>query len=303
MAILVWRLLLVAPDPVTVRGAADNIGFAVAVDVKRVHVGTALTEFSGMELPGCLAVRFFRLFPPAIRAHDVQPAIAVYVSDAQAVRETEGAGNGFARDRSVFLELGLVSRELVFGPKARRCLHHLFFRGICRIFQTHEPADHLRWDFVFLQSVHGFLGNLECRRDARLADGVYFPGGGSIFAWREPGHLTFVILVLGLPAHDQHALAVAEQIEVLRRLVTGAVPDLALFPQALLLARIFVPVAGRAGEAEDDHARHSVTINIIPPARQAFAVSVLIPLGVVLGGPDLVHFPTRAAKDSRKGNE
>ena len=69
---------------------------------------------------------------------------------------------------------------------------------------------------------------------ARLADRVHLPGLGRVAAGREPGHLAFVVLALGLPAHDQHAVAVAEEVGVERRLVAGAVPDLVLGPVARL---------------------------------------------------------------------
>ncbi len=70
---------------------------------------------------------------------------------------------------------------------------------------------------------------------ARLADRVHLPRLDGIAAGCEPGHLAFVVLALGLPAHHEHAMAVAEKIGVERRLVAGAVPDLVLRPVAAAL--------------------------------------------------------------------
>ena len=123
---------------------------------------TASPSLAGWNVQGVLALR-----PDSGCSHQPpvqitsEPAVAVQVADAQAVREPEGAGDGLARA-------------------------------------------------------------------ARLADRVHLPGLRRVAAGREPGHLAFVVLALGLPAHDEHAVAVAEEVGVERRLVAGAVPDLVL---------------------------------------------------------------------------
>ena len=78
----------------------------------------------------------------------------------------------------------------------------------------------------------------------RNVPGMTFPGLlGSLIACisqgscgvaprRESGHLALVVLALGLPAHDQHAVAVAEEVRIEGRLVAGAVPDFVLRPVA-----------------------------------------------------------------------
>src|SRR5206468_440846 len=78
----------------------------------------------------------------------------------------------------------------------------------------------------------------------------------------EPGHLALILFTLRLPAHDQDALAVAEQIDVLRRLVAGALPDEVFLPVPRLAARVLVPVAGGAREADDDQVRPAVVVDI-----------------------------------------
>src|SRR5207302_6334968 len=107
---------------------------------------------------------------------------------------------------------------------------------------------------------------------ARLADRVHLPVLRRILAWREPGHLPFVLLALGLPAHDQDALAGAEQVEVLGRLVAGTVPDRVLLPQAGPAHGILVPVARLAGEGNNNEVGVAVAIQVLGPAAKALAV-------------------------------
>ena len=127
---------------------------------------------------------------------------------------------------------------------------------------------------------------------AGLADRVHLPGLRRVAAGREPGHLAFVVLALGLPAHDQHALAVAEQVGVERRLVAGAVPDLVLGPVARLALGVFVPVGGLAGEADDDLVGPAVAVDVVGPAGHALAVAVQA-VAVIAGLADVVLVPGR----------
>src|SRR5207245_6806303 len=122
----------------------------------------------------------------------------------------------------------------------------------------------------FLRARH-FLARL-----ARDTDRVHLPELCWIFTRAEPSHLSLVFLAFRLPAHDQHALAGAEQIDVLRRLVAGAVPNRVLLPMAgqPALAGVLVPVARSAGEADDDVVRPAVAVDVIGPASEAFTVSL-----------------------------
>src|SRR5262249_45904357 len=100
------------------------------------------------------------------------------------------------------------------------------------------------------------------------ADGVHLPKLRRVFAGPEPRHLPLVFLALRLPTHHQHALAGAEEIDVLRRFVAGTVPDHVLFPVPLLALRILVPVARRAGETNDDIIRPAVAVDVVRPAAE-----------------------------------
>src|SRR5204862_1971518 len=87
------------------------------------------------------------------------------------------------------------------------------------------------------------------------------------------------------------ALAGAEQVDVLRRLVAGAVPDFVLLPVAVGPFGVLVPVARLAGEADDDDVLPAVAVEVLGPAAEALAVDVLVAVAVVLAGADLVHLP------------
>src|SRR5207245_7122047 len=69
-------------------------------------------------------------------------------------------------------------------------------------------------------------------RRARFADLVHLPGLGRVLTGSEPRHLSFILLALGLPAHDEDLLAGAEQVGKKRRFVAGALPDDARLPVA-----------------------------------------------------------------------
>src|SRR5258708_1327591 len=79
------------------------------------------------------------------------------------------------------------------------------------------------------------------------------------------GHVALVLLALGVRAHDEGALTVVEEVRVLRRLVTGAVPDDVFLPVARLALRVLVPVARRTGEADDDQIRPAVAVDVFRP--------------------------------------
>src|SRR5581483_7232537 len=105
-----------------------------------------------------------------------------------------------------------------------------------------------------------------------------------------------------LRAHDQGPLAGAEQVRVLRRLVTGAVPDDVLLPRPRLALRVLVPVGRLAREADDDLVRPPVTVDVVRPAEHALAVArqavavVALLLGrlvEVVDAADRVHLPVR----------
>src|ERR1700722_19138754 len=81
----------------------------------------------------------------------------------------------------------------------------------------------------------------------RLADRVHFPRLRGIAAGREPGHLPFVVLAFGLPAHHQHSMAITEKVGIKRRLVAGAMPDLVPGPVARVSFGVFVPSGRLAG--------------------------------------------------------
>ena len=95
------RLLDVGPDAELVGRAAEDVGLAVAVEVVGEHVGAGVAEVGRVERPrlvGRLGVG--RLLPPAAGADHVEPAVAVDVADAEAVREADRAGDRLARLRS-----------------------------------------------------------------------------------------------------------------------------------------------------------------------------------------------------------
>src|SRR5205823_5804939 len=94
----------------------------------------------------------------------------------------------------------------------------------------------------------------------RLADRVLNPRFGRIGIGREPGHLALVAarLFFGLPAHDEHAVTSAEQIDILRRLIAGTVPDLMLCPETVATFGVLVPVGGLAGKSDHDQVRPAV---------------------------------------------
>src|SRR6185312_13806356 len=101
----------------------------------------------------------------------------------------------------------------------------------------------------------------------------HFPGLCRVLAGREPGHLAFVVLALGLPPHDEHPPAVAEQIGVEGSLVAGAVPDLMSGPVARLSFRVFVPDRGNAGETDDELVDPAVAVHVVTPAGHARAIA------------------------------
>src|SRR5206468_1419605 len=69
--------LLMPPDAVEMRRAAEDIRLAVAVHVVGEHVGARIAQVSWVELPGRLAVIPGRLLPPAAGADYVESAVAV----------------------------------------------------------------------------------------------------------------------------------------------------------------------------------------------------------------------------------
>ena len=79
-----------------------------------------------------------------------------------------------------------------------------------------------------------------------------------VAAGLEPGHLAFILLALGLPAHDQNATAVAEQIGVQGGFIAGAGPDFVPGPVALLAPGVFVPEAATPGKP--------ITISSVQPS-------------------------------------
>src|SRR5262245_30183197 len=167
------------------------------------------------------------LFPPASGADHVEPAVAVDVADAQAMRELLRAG------------------DLLPGAGDRfAILHH--------------------------------------RRDAWLADRVHGPRLGRILARFKPRHLPFVTLAFGLPAHDDDTLTVAEQVDVLRSLVAGAVPDFVLLPKSIaVLTGILIPGERLAREIDHDHVRVAVVIEVVYQEAKDMAVNVLFALRVI----------------------
>src|SRR5262249_53268765 len=85
---------------------------------------------------------------------------------------------------------------------------------------------------------------------ALLADRMHFPRLRRILARSEPCHLTRIAgLVDG---HDENTLALAEQIDKLRRLVAGRLVNQMLLPVARLALRVLIPVAWLAGETNDE---------------------------------------------------
>ena len=127
---------------------------------------------------------------------------------------------------------------------------------------------------------------------ARFADRVHFPGLGRVLAGGKPGHLALVFLPLRLPAHDQDALARAEQVGIERCLVTGTVPDQVFFPAAGLSPGVLIPVAGLARKTDDDVVRPAVAVQVFCPAGKALTVAVGS-IAIFAHGPDLVHLPVR----------
>src|SRR5438128_686928 len=96
-------------------------------------------------------------------------------------------------------------------------------------------------------------GNRLARR-TRRADGMHFPKLRRVFSRREISHLPFVafhLLVFRLKTHDENALAGAEQINILRGLIAGAVPDYMFLPHSLGALGILQPVAWNAGKVDD----------------------------------------------------
>src|SRR5207244_4230774 len=90
-----------------------------------------------------------------------------------------------------------------------------------------------------------------------------------------------VLLPLRLPAHDEDALAGAEEVDVERRLVAGAVPDEVLLLRPRPALRVLVPVARLAGEADDQQVRPAVAVEVVRPAGEALAVALRVELAVL----------------------
>src|SRR5262249_44901152 len=112
-------------------------------------------------------------------------------------------------------------------------------------------------------------------RLARLADGMRFPRLRRVLAGRQPGHLALLVvaLALGLDSHDQDTRLIAEQVDVLRRLVAGVVVQDVFLPVPRLVLGVLVPVTDPAGEANDDQVRPAVAVDVVGPAAEAFAVA------------------------------
>src|SRR5262249_26324067 len=125
---------------------------------------------------------------------------------------------------------------------------------------------------------------------AGRTDRVHLPGLGGVAPRGEPGHLALVVLPLRLPAHDQHAPAVAEEVDVERGLVAGAVPDLVLGPVARLAPGILGPVGGSPRERDDELVDPAVAVDVIGPAGHALAVTAQA-IAVIARFPDLVLGP------------
>src|SRR5262245_39482007 len=80
------RSLQKRPDAIFVRGARHDIRLAVTVEVVGKHIGTSFAELGGVKPPrsrGFGAVG--GLLPPTARTDHIEPAIAVYVADAEPV--------------------------------------------------------------------------------------------------------------------------------------------------------------------------------------------------------------------------
>jgi hypothetical protein len=97
---------------------------------------------------------------------------------------------------------------------------------------------------------------------------------GSSRVGREPGHLPLIVFALGLPAHHQHALALAVQVGIQRRLVAGRVPDFMLLPGAGLVLRVLVPVARRTGEADDDLVHPAIAVEVVGEDGERLAIAL-----------------------------
>ena len=123
-----------------------------------------------------------------------------------------------------------------------------------------------------------------------------------IAARREPGHLAFVVLALGLPAHDEHAMAVAEEVGIERRLVAGAMPDLVLGPMARLALGVFVPERRHSRKTDHDLIDPAIAVDVVRPAGHALAIAVqaiavIARLANVLLAPAWCFIPRVADQD------
>ena len=121
----------------------------------------------------------------------------------------------------------------------------------------------------------------------RVADRVHFPWLGRVFAGAEPDHDA-----ARLGTHEQHALAGAEQVGILRRFVASTLRDDVRFPVSFLALGIFVPMARSAGEADDDKVRPTVAVEIVGPASEALAIAARA-IAEVAGLANLVLLPVR----------
>src|SRR5579875_472418 len=203
---------------------AEDVGFAVAVDVISEHIGAGVAELGWVELPRSV-VELGRLLPPTGGADHVEPAVTVDIASTQTVSKTKRTGN-----------------DMAFG--------------------------------------------------AWLADGVHVPQLSRVCSRGEKGHLTFILFALGLPTHQQDALAIAEQINVSRCFIAGAVPDHVFFPVTLLALRIFIPVTRCSRETDHNQVRPSVAVEVVGPTGKGTAVDIFVAFSVVVfAGANPVRLP------------
>ena len=290
--------LAVAPPAL----AGDEVGLAVAVDVLEVcgvRLGhQVLEQFLLLERGVSVLVRPAVLLPPDAeavgrRVEHVHLAVVVHI---------EGVHVGTGVADAVRVELPRCLRihlRRLFPPAAHG--HHVQFLVAVPIADAQAVAV-LERTGDHLAGVRHHFAILDFRIGRGFGDRRHDPQGRGVLLVRcEVAHLADVIvrleflgqaLGLGLRAHEQALLPVAQQVHVQRGLVAGRVPDNVLLPMAGLTLWVLQPVHRGTGEIDHDEVGEHVAVEVFRPAGEDLAVAAEA-VAVVAGLLHLVGFPVR----------